>query len=257
MRAWFKRILCGVLLGVPACQDQGAVTDHRPADAGPAPEADEDVRYQSERSTMVSQQISHPVDGRRPVTSSRVLAAMQSVPRHAFVPETMQAHAYRDRPLPIGEGQTISQPYIVALMTELLEIQEGDRILEIGTGSGYQAAVLGELTNEVYSIELLPPLAEAAAKSLRTQGYDSIQLRTGDGFKGWPEAAPFDHIILTCAIDEIPPPLWSQLQPGGRLVMPLGPRGGMQHLIVSTKQADGTPQTETITAVRFVPLVRE
>ena len=257
MRAWLKRILCGVLLGVPACQDQGHSTNHHAADASPAPEADKDARYQSERTAMVSQQISHPVDGRRPVTSSRVLAAMQSVPRHAFVPETMQAHAYLDRPLPIGEGQTISQPYIVALMTDLLEIQQGDRILEIGTGSGYQAAVLGELTNEVYSIELLAPLAAAAAQSLQEEGYGSINLRTGDGFKGWPEAAPFDQIILTCAIDEIPPPLWSQLQTGGRLVMPLGPRGGMQHLILSTKQADGSPHTETITAVRFVPLVRE
>ena len=257
MRLWIKRILFGVLLGVPACQDQGQVTTHQATDADAASKAGADSRYQAERLAMVTRQISHPADGRRPVTSPRVLVAMQTVPRHAFIPETMQVHAYRDRPLPIGEGQTISQPYIVALMTELLEIQDGDRILEIGTGSGYQAAVLAELTNEVYSIELLPELADTAKQALRSQGYDSIQLRTGDGFKGWPEAAPFDHIILTCAIDEIPPPLWSQLQPGGRLVMPLGPRDGMQHLIVSTKQADGSPKTETITAVRFVPLVRE
>ena len=206
---------------------------------------------------MVDQQIAEPSDDRRIITNARVLDAMRTVPRHQFVPEEMRPHAYRDRPLPIGHRQTISQPYIVALMSELLAVEPGHRVLEIGTGSGYQAAVLAELTDEVYSIELLAPLAEQARRSLRAEGYDSIQLRTGDGFRGWPEAAPFDSIILTCAIDEIPPPLWTQLKIGGRLVMPLGPQEGMQRLIVATKKDNGSRETETIIGVRFVPLVSD
>jgi protein-L-isoaspartate(D-aspartate) O-methyltransferase len=190
----------------------------------------------------------------RGVKDERVLAAMATVPRHEFVPRDQQGHAYEDRPLPIGEGQTISQPYIVALMTELLEVEKGDKVLEIGTGSGYQAAVLAELTPHVYTIEIIPSLARTAEETLRRLEYDSVQVKTGDGYLGWPEHAPFDAIIVTCAPEEVPKALREQLGEGGRMVIPVGPQWTHQTLYLLRK-TDGRLQREEVISVRFVPMV--
>lgn len=183
----------------------------------------------------------------------RVMAAMQAVPRHLFVPEHLQADAYDNRPLPIGFGQTISQPYIVALMTDLLAPQAGHRVLEIGTGSGYQAAVLAELVDEVFSIEIVEPLAQRTRQLFDEHGYRAIQTRIADGYEGWPEQAPFDSIIVTAAISHIPPPLVSQLKAGGRMVIPVGTRFQTQYLTLVDKDADGNITTRQLLPVRFVP----
>lgn len=185
----------------------------------------------------------------------RVMQALMQVPRHRFVPEDQSASAYRDRPLPIGHGQTISQPYVVALMTELLRVGAGDRVLEIGTGSGYQAAILSLLAREVFSIEIVTPLAEAARATLTALGHANVRVRAGDGYGGWPEAAPFDAIIVTAAPNHVPPALVEQLKPGGRMVIPVG--GDTQDLLLIEKQADGTSLTRTILPVRFVPFTRD
>ncbi len=190
----------------------------------------------------------------RGVSNPDVLRAMRSVPRHLFVPPDYLDLAYDDRPLPIGYGQTISQPYIVAWMTELLQLKPEEKVLEIGTGSGYQAAVLAELGYvEVYSIEIIPELAEQAAERLRRLGYGQVHLTQGDGYFGWPEHAPYDAIIVTAAPDHLPPPLVEQLKEGGRLVIPIGPRGGWQTLWRFTKKA-GEVQAEALDYVSFVPL---
>ncbi len=210
----------------------------------------------NERRRMVEDQIAHPWDGREAVTDPRILDAMLAVPRHAFVPQADRDDAYSDRALPIGHGQTISQPYIVALMTELLHLQPGDKALEIGTGSGYQAAVLAHLTPNVYSIELVQELAQLAEQNLADQGYRNVHLRVGDGHLGWPEQAPFDAIIVTCAPEDLPEPLWTQLRPGGRIVIPLGSAGLIQRLVVVSKTLDGKQRLQTITEVRFVPMRR-
>jgi protein-L-isoaspartate(D-aspartate) O-methyltransferase len=185
----------------------------------------------------------------------RVLAAMRKIPRHAFVPARQRASAYRNRPLSIGSGQTISQPFIVALMTDLLAIEPGDTVLEIGTGSGYQAAVLGELAGAVYSVEIVEPLGKEAAATLDRLGYANVHTRIGDGYKGWPEHAPYDSIIVTAAPDHVPAALIEQLKPGGRLVIPVG--GRAQELEIITKNADGTTTRKEIVPVQFVPLTRE
>lgn len=190
------------------------------------------------------------------VKDPAVLAAMRRVPRHVFVPEPLWREAYADHPLPIGLGQTISQPSLVALMTEMLGLTPGSRVLEIGTGSGYQAAVLAEVAGEVYSIEIMRPLAETAAVALRRAGYDRVRLRIGDGWQGWPEAAPFDAIIVTCAPEEVPAPLIAQLREGGRLCIPVGPAGATQELRLLVKRADGTLERKASHPVRFVPLTR-
>jgi protein-L-isoaspartate(D-aspartate) O-methyltransferase len=190
------------------------------------------------------------------VEDPRVLDAMRAVPRHEFVPAEQVDRAYENRPLPIGFGQTISQPYIVALMTELLEVQSHERVLEIGTGSAYQAAVLAELTDQVYSVEIIPGLAERAKKTLERLGYSRVRVREGDGYHGWPEHAQFDGIIVTAAPDHVPPPLIRQLKEGGRLVIPVGPPGSYQTLWRFTKQ-QGEVVSENITGVVFVPLVRK
>jgi protein-L-isoaspartate(D-aspartate) O-methyltransferase len=192
----------------------------------------------------------------RPVFSARVMAAMAKVPRHSFVPATYSASAYANRPLPIGHGQTISQPYIVALMTELLDPKAGDTVLEIGTGSGYQAAMLAELVASVYSIEIIEPVGKNAAALLRQLGYTNIHTRIGDGYNGWPEHAPFDAIIVTAAAPRVPPALVAQLKPGGRMVIPVGAEGEVQFLHVMLKQADGSISTQRSLPVRFVPLTR-
>ena len=186
-----------------------------------------------------------------------VRAAMASVPRHRFVPAQWAAMAYSDRPLPIGQGQTISQPFIVALMTQLLDPQPAHRVLEIGTGSGYQAAVLAELVARVYTIEIVRPLGERAADLLHELGYANIESRIGDGYLGWPEAAPFDGIIVTAAPEKMPQPLIDQLAPGGRLVAPVGSQGGIQNLLLMRKEQDGRTVTRNLLPVRFVPLTRE
>ena len=188
--------------------------------------------------------------------SPRVQAAMGTVPRHMLVPERDRSRAYADRPLPIGYGQTISQPYIVALMTELLQPGPKDVVLEVGTGSGYQAAVLSLLVAHVYTIEIVEGLARRAAADLARLGYGNVTVRAGDGYKGWPDHAPFDSIIVTAAPKEIPPPLIAQLAPGGRLVMPLEDALGHQSLIVLEKDRSGRIVKRKVIAVRFVPLTR-
>ena len=184
----------------------------------------------------------------------RVLQALRSVPRHRFVTDAYRGQAYENRPLPIGHGQTISQPYIVAIMTELLEPEPGQRMLELGTGSGYQAAVLAQVTGRVYSMEIIPELGEKAAERLRRLGYDNVQVRVGDGYYGWPEQGPFDGIIVTAAGDHVPPPLVEQLKPGGRMVIPVGSWYFTQQLLLIEKTADGTLETREILPVAFVPL---
>jgi protein-L-isoaspartate(D-aspartate) O-methyltransferase len=184
----------------------------------------------------------------------RVLAALRSVPRHEFVPSEVSHLAYANQPLPIGLGQTISQPYIVALMTDLLQVKPGDRVLEIGTGSGYQAAVLSLLVREVYSIEIVPELGKRAALTLSRLGHANVTTRIGDGYQGWEEHAPYDAIIVTAAPSHVPSPLVAQLKPGGRLVIPVGELS--QELMVVTKAADGTTTSTHIIQVRFVPLTR-
>ena len=191
------------------------------------------------------------------MTDNIVLNAMERVPRHAFVPEKYRKYSYQDSPLGIGYGQTISQPYIVAEMTRLLNLTPVSKVLEIGTGSGYQAAVLSEISSQVYSIEIVEPLLEQARKNLTAAGYTNIKVRLGDGYHGWPEAAPFSAIIVTCAAGHIPPPLLDQLARGGRMVIPVGKRFGTQYLILVTKQMDGTISSKNILPVRFVPLVRK
>jgi len=190
----------------------------------------------------------------RAVLSERVMAAMGKVPRHEFVPESEKRNAYANRPLPIGLGQTISQPFIVALMTDLMAVKPGDRVLEIGTGSGYQAAVLAELAGTVHTIEIVEPLAREARARLDRAGYRNVLTRTGDGYRGWPEYAPFDAIIVTAAPREVPQPLIDQLKRGGRLVVPVGSQAGGQSLLVIEKKPDGSVTRHPVLAVRFVPL---
>jgi len=190
----------------------------------------------------------------RGVTDSLVLAAMAAVPRHLFVPTGVVAYAYADQPLPIGHDQTISQPYIVALMTELAGLAATDRVLEIGTGSGYQAAVLAGIADSVYTIEIVEPLATEAAERLERLGYANVRVRCGDGYRGWPGRAPFDAIIVTAAPDHVPQPLIDQLAPGGKLVIPVGT--GLQELLEITRTADGVVERRVL-PVRFVPMTGE
>lgn len=192
----------------------------------------------------------------RAVFSTRVMAAMAKVPRHRFVPASYGPLAYANRPLPIGHGQTISQPYIVALMTDLLDVKPGDAVLEIGTGSGYQAAVLAELVDRVYTIEIVEPVGKNAAALLQRLSYKNIETRIGDGYNGWPERAPFDAIIVTAAAPHVPPALVAQLKPGGRMVIPVGAESEVQFLHVMVKRADGSISTQRSLPVRFVPLTR-
>jgi protein-L-isoaspartate(D-aspartate) O-methyltransferase len=205
-----------------------------------------------QRRRMVEEQLG----GRRDaIRDPAVLAAMRKVPRHELVPEEVRSLAYADRPLPIGHGQTISQPYVVAFMTEKLEPKPADRVLEIGTGSGYQAAVLAEIVAEVRSIEIVPELAARAATDLKRLGYTNIHIRHSDGYQGWPEAAPFDAIIVTCAPEAVPAPLVAQLKPGGRMIIPVG-EANEQKLILLRKLGDHLEQ-QAVLPVRFVPMTGE
>jgi protein-L-isoaspartate(D-aspartate) O-methyltransferase len=193
----------------------------------------------------------------RGVTDERVLEAMRQVPRHEFVPEGLRRQAYVDSPLPIGLQQTISQPYIVAFMTEQLDLQPTHKLYELGTGSGYQAAVASRLVAEVYTMEILPALAARADSTLSRLGYDNVHVRAGDGWTGWPEAAPFDRIIITAAAAELPVLLLQHLRPGGKMILPLGPQATMQHLVLVEKLPDGRLQTRDLMQVRFVPVTGE
>ena len=194
---------------------------------------------------------------KRDAFSPRVMDAMAKVPRHLFVPENFQEYAYDNGPISIGHGQTISQPYIVALMSELLEVGEGDTVLEIGTGSGYQTAVLSQLVKQVYSVELVEPLARLAKTRLEKLGYHNIETTTGDGYLGWQEHSPYDGIIVTAAAAHVPPPLEEQLKPGARLVIPVSDGFMGQQLLVVEKGMDGTISREPVLPVAFVPLVRK
>jgi protein-L-isoaspartate(D-aspartate) O-methyltransferase len=231
-------LLCSVLfIGAPATAQDPAYAAQRAALV-------EEVRRQG--SSLEDREFSEPV-----------LAALGAVERHRFVPREEVRNAYLNRPLPIGHGQTISQPYIVALMTDLLEPEAGDVVLEIGTGSGYQAAVLAELVERVYSIEIIEPLANEASARLRRLGYDNVETRLGDGYFGWEEHAPFDAIVVTAAAAHVPPPLVGQLAPGGRMVIPVGGRFATQWLLLIEKDDSGGVVTRQIAPVRFVPLTGE
>jgi protein-L-isoaspartate(D-aspartate) O-methyltransferase len=213
------------------------------------PTTEDEAHWAQQRELMVIETIE-----RRGITDEDVLNAMRQVPRHLFVPENQRRFAYEDYPLPIGYGQTISQPYIVALMTELLELHEGDKVLEIGTGSGYQAAILAEIPSiEVYTIEIVPELATSACEQLESQGYANVHCKEGDGYYGWPEHSPFDAIIVTAAPDHLPSPLLEQLAYSGRMVIPIGPPGGYQTLWKFIKGPQGELQALNKGGVAFVP----
>lgn len=219
-----------------------------------------DENFRKRREEMVRAQIATPgSSGSEPVRDSRVLDSMRKTPRHRFVPAELVAYAYDDRPLPIGYGQTISQPYIVARMTELLQPKSQHHVLEIGTGSGYQAAVLSPLVAQVHTIEIIEPLGTAACQRLAGLGYKNIEVRVGDGYFGWREKAPFDGIIVTAAANHIPPPLVEQLKPGGRMVIPVGNPFQTQMLMLVTKGRQGPHdlQVQNLMPVAFVPLIGE
>jgi protein-L-isoaspartate(D-aspartate) O-methyltransferase len=214
-------------------------------DSGPATEDD----FALARRSMLEEQLTSPG---RDIKNRRVLEAMATVPRHEFVPPSVRKFAYRDEPLRIGYGQTISQPFIVAFMTEQLDPRPADRILEIGTGSGYQAAILSRLVAEVYTIEIIEPLARRAEADLKRLGYSNVKVLAGDGYKGWPEHAPFDGIIVTCAPDHVPQPLADQLKDGGRMIIPVGPPDDQQLYLL---QKHGTTlEQQAVLPVRFVPM---
>lgn len=220
--------------------------------------ADDRDPYFDARQRMVAEIVDDVVEtaprlGREKL-NLRVLEVMARVKRHEFVPPGNRKRAYRNRPLPIGHGQTISQPYMVAIMTDLLDLTPGDRVLEVGTGSGYQAAILAELVKKVYSIEIIAPLGEEARKRLGRLGYDNVELRVGDGYYGWKQEAPFDAIIVTAAASHIPPPLIEQLKPGGRMLVPVGSRFMTQELLLVEKSASGDVTTRQLLPVIFVPL---
>jgi protein-L-isoaspartate(D-aspartate) O-methyltransferase len=207
-------------------------------------------QYKTERENMVKSQIQN-----RGITNPAILDAMRKVPRHLLVPENQQANAYLDRPLPIGDGQTISQPYIVAHMTDVIKPKKGMKVLEIGTGSGYQAAVLAEIVDQVFTIEIVEGLGKRAKADLEKLGYDNVFVKIGDGYQGWPTEAPFDAILVTAAAEEIPQPLIDQLKEGGRMVIPVGKQGAVQELML-IERIKGKIKTTNLGAVRFVPFTR-
>jgi protein-L-isoaspartate(D-aspartate) O-methyltransferase len=234
------KALCSILAAVVL----GSVTHAMP------PPIDPVDPFAAVRHEMVEAQVKG-----RDVKDAAVLAAMEEVPRHLFVPAGERGEAYADHPLPIGGGQTISQPYIVGLMTQLLGVDKGSKVLEIGTGSGYHAAVLSRVAGQVFTMEIVPSLGEEAGAILGRLGYGNVHVRIGDGYQGWPQEAPFDAILLTAAPAHIPEPLLAQLKPGGRMVLPMG--GARQELLVLTKRPDGTIERKDILPVRFVPMTGE
>ena len=246
MRQYSSRWLIVVTLLLTAC---GSVATPMPSALTPTPTAEDDLA--EKRNRMVQYQIEE-----RGVNDANVLNAMRRVPRHEFVPDEYYDQSYDDHPLPIGYGQTISQPYVVGLMSAALQLKPGDRVLEIGTGSGYQAAVLAEMGMQVYTIEVIPELADRATAKLQSLGYKAVQVRAADGYYGWPEEAPFDAIIVTAAPDHVPQPLIEQLKPGGRMVIPVGPVGATQTLWQFTADQSGELIARNLGDVRFVPLTR-
>ncbi len=256
-RKWTVLVL--LALGAIACSDPAAPTDSRknkPADLRPVETGERAARTEGdgamERKTMVRTQIEA-----RGVRNPLVLDAMRTVERRQFVPEEYKTSAYDDHPLPIGNDQTISQPYIVALMTELLEPKIHHKVLEIGTGSGYQTAVLAEIVNQVFSIEIVEPLGRQAERTLKDLKYENVHVRIGDGYRGWPEEAPFDGILVTAAPPHVPQPLVEQLKVGGRMVIPVGESGWGQRLQVLVKNAEGKVEVKNSISVRFVPMTGE
>jgi protein-L-isoaspartate(D-aspartate) O-methyltransferase len=242
-----------VVLAVLACRSEKATPPPAPTQPAPAPQAARPS--ESDLAVLRERMVAEPI-ANRDIKDPRGLAAMRKVKRHELVPPELRLRAYEDNPLPIGFEQTISQPFIVAAMTEAAQLTPGERVLEIGTGSGYQAAVLAELGGvEVYSIEIVEPLARRTHELLAKMGYDKLHLRIGDGYKGWPDAAPFDAIIVTAAPEKIPQPLIDQLAVGGRLVIPVGKQGD-QDLKVIVRGKDGTT-SESLFPVRFVPMTGE
>jgi protein-L-isoaspartate(D-aspartate) O-methyltransferase len=233
-----------------ACAPRGCGVERSVVAAGPDTAVPDTEAFRQARLRMVATQIEA-----RGVRDPAVLDAMRAEPRHAYVPADVRAHAYADHPLPIGHGQTISQPFIVALMSAALDATPGSRVLEVGTGSGYQAAVLDRLGAEVYTIEIVEPLCERARRDLASNGHGRVKVRCGDGYRGWPEAAPFERIIVTAAPDHVPEPLVAQLKPGGVMVLPVGT--AEQWLVRLVKSQDGTVSREPIEAVRFVPMTGE
>jgi len=222
--------------------------------------AADETRYAAERAALVGEvrnQARQYGAGAGSLIDEAVLRILGEVPRHEFVPPAQRDDAYANHPLPIGHGQTISQPYIVALMTDLADVDADDVVLEVGTGSGYQAAVLAELVSRVYSMEIIEPLAREAGDRLARLGYANVETRLGDGYYGWPEHAPFDAIIVTAAASHVPPPLIEQLKPGGRMVIPVGGRFTVQYLLLVQKTQQGEVISQAVSAVRFVPLTGE
>lgn len=233
--------LLGIVAGCQPPQDEQAGGDKAIAET-------EDETYRMARERMIEGQLVA-----RNIKNERVLKAMREVPRHLFVPQSQQDRAYEDSPLPIGFGQTISQPYIVAFMTEILDPKPTDKVLEIGTGSGYQAAVLAKLVAEVYSVEIIDDLAQRAQKTLTALGFENVHARSGDGYEGWPEHAPFDAVIVTCAPDKVPQPLVDQLADGGKMIIPVGRATGSQELFLLQKSS-GELRQRAVLPVRFVPM---
>jgi protein-L-isoaspartate(D-aspartate) O-methyltransferase len=242
-RRGFLQAVSQFFVGSVAAETAAAQEDFAAARERLVREIDEDMRATA-------------YDTGRSALSPAVRRAMATVPRERYVPQALARAAYFNRPLPIGEGQTISQPFIVALMTDLLEPKPADRVLEVGTGSGYQAAVLAACVAQVYTIEILAPLAERARNALAAAGVSNVETRIGDGYLGWPDAAPFDGILVTAAPDHVPPALVEQLKPGARMVIPVGPSGLTQELLVVRKEADGRTVSRRTILVRFVPLTR-
>lgn len=246
-RAWLA-LAFDVALGLPLASCGSQPEHEAGSDAGDGRTEDRTA----EREAMVARQIAA-----RGIDDARVLAALRAVPRHRFVPDDVAREAYEDRPLPIGHGQTISQPYVVAFMTLAADVAPLERVLEVGTGSGYQAAVLAELGCEVWTIEIVEPLGRRAERDLRAAGYGSVRVRVGDGYRGWPEAAPFDAIVVTAAPDHVPEPLLEQLAVGGRLVIPVGPQDARgQEILRITRTTEGL-ERESLLPVRFVPMTGE
>ena len=253
-------VCLGLACGFGSCRDEPHVTAETSGQAAGRHSEEQDPNWLRPRSDERLREREQMVDVIRReyrLEDPRVLKAMRDVPRHWFVPTSEQDRAYADHPLPIGWDQTISQPFIVAYMTSLLKLSRKDKVLEIGTGSGYQAAVLNEFTPNVYTIEIVEPLARRTMGLLEKKGYKTIRVMTGDGYKGWAEHAPYDAVIVTCAPDHVPQPLVEQLKPGGRMAIPVGGERGLQELLLLTRREDGTLQRQSKMPVRFVPLVRE
>jgi protein-L-isoaspartate(D-aspartate) O-methyltransferase len=252
-----KAIQIAVGILILLCSSQSSVLSQSSEKTQPSKILDTDwtqprfSEFRQDRERMVKTQM---VRRRPEVRDDRVLEAMRHVPRHLFIPRALRNFAHADQPLPIGHGQTISQPYIVALMTEALKMKPDGKILEIGTGSGYQAAVLNEMTSKVFTMEIISALGTEAQERLQKLGYRTVKVRIGDGYFGWPDEAPFDGIIVTCAAGHVPPPLIAQLREGGRMVIPVGGTYQVQRLMVVTKDEQGTVLTQELLPVRFVPM---